>query len=131
MTVVLVVAVVLLVLALLVLVHRWLWIRLVRDTTTSGSRVRRVLTAAAFALPALSLAALTGHRAGLPFGIEQLVAWPGFLWLPVLLYLTLAMLVGEAVRAVWLRRERSTAAAASPAATAATAAPVPAARAGG
>ncbi|RSS78604.1 metallophosphoesterase [Streptomyces sp. WAC06614] len=104
MTVLVAAVAVLLVLALLVLVHRWLWIRLVRDATAPGSRVRRALTAAAFALPLLSLAALVAGRAGAPFWLQQTVSWPGYLWLPVLLYLTLAMLVGEVVRAVWLRR---------------------------
>ncbi|MFJ3928246.1 metallophosphoesterase [Streptomyces sp. NPDC090022] len=104
MTVVLATGAVLLVLALLYVVHRWLWIRLVRDTTTAGSRPRRVLTVTAFALPLLALAALSAERVGAPFWLQQLVSWPGYLWLPVLLYLTLAMLVGEAVRAVWLRR---------------------------
>lgn len=104
MTIVLVAAVALLVLALLVLVHRWLWIRLVRDTTAPGGAVRRAGTALAFALPLLSVAALVAGRAGAPFWLERTVAWPGYLWLAVLLYLSLAMLVAEPVRAVWLRR---------------------------
>ncbi|MGW6842331.1 metallophosphoesterase [Streptomyces sp. NPDC054958] len=90
--------------ALLVLVHRWLWIRLVRDTTTPGGRTRRVGTAFAIALPLLSVAALTTGRAGAPFRLQQTVAWPGYLWLAVLLYLTLTMLVAEPIRALWLRR---------------------------
>ncbi|BCK69054.1 hypothetical protein Srufu_030070 [Streptomyces libani subsp. rufus] len=32
-------------------VHRYLWCRLVRDTTTPGSRPRRTGTVAAFVLP--------------------------------------------------------------------------------
>ncbi|MCY0926023.1 metallophosphoesterase [Streptomyces sp. H27-H1] len=100
----LVVAGVLLVLALLVLVHRWLWIRLIRDTTAPGGRIRRAGTALAFALPLLSVAALVAGRAGAPFWLERTVAWPGYLWLAVLLYLSLAMLVAEPVRALWLRR---------------------------
>lgn len=108
MTIVLVTAVALLVLTLLVLVHRWLWIRLVRDTTAPGGRTRRAGTALAFALPLLALAALTAGRAGAPFWLERTVAWPGYMWLAVLLYLTLAMLVAELVRAVWLRRSNPT-----------------------
>ncbi|MBT2445756.1 metallophosphoesterase [Streptomyces sp. ISL-43] len=104
MTIALVVAAVLLVLALLALVHRWLWIRLVRDTTAPGGRTRRAGTALAFALPLLALAALLAGRAGAPFWLQRTVSWPGYLWLAVLLYLTLAMLVAEAARAVWLRR---------------------------
>ncbi|MFJ7587341.1 metallophosphoesterase [Streptomyces sp. NPDC097617] len=90
--------------ALLVLVHRWLWIRLVRDTTAPGRPPRRIGTALTIALPLLSLAALTAGRAGAPFWLQQTVAWPGYLWLAVLLYLTLTMLVAEPIRALLLRR---------------------------
>ncbi|MEU9305184.1 metallophosphoesterase [Streptomyces sp. NPDC048269] len=92
------------VLALLVLVHRWLWIRLVRDTTAPGGPARRIGTALTIALPLLSVAALTTGRAGAPFRLQQAVAWPGFLWLAVLLYLTLTMLLAEPLRALLLRR---------------------------
>ncbi|MFD7626433.1 metallophosphoesterase [Streptomyces sp. NPDC059851] len=104
MTVLLFAAVALLVLGLLGLVHRWLWVRLVRDTTRPGSPARRVGTVLAVALPLLSLAALTAGRAGAPFALEQAVAWPGYMWLAVLLYLSMAMLVAEPVRALLLRR---------------------------
>ncbi|MGW5343895.1 metallophosphoesterase [Streptomyces sp. HUAS TT3] len=104
MTVVLLAVVALLVLALWGLVHRWLWVRLVRDTTRPGSRARTVGTVLAVVLPLLSLAAPTAGRAGVPFVLEQVVAWPGYLWLAVLLYLSMALLVAEPVRAVLLRR---------------------------
>ncbi|AWZ11338.1 metallophosphoesterase [Streptomyces sp. ICC1] len=123
MTIALAVAAVLLVLALLGLVHRWLWIRLVRDTTAPGGRARRTGTALAFALPVLALAALVAGRAGAPFWLQRAVSWPGYLWLAVLLYLTLAMLVAEAVRAVWLRRANGAPRAAQPAPPAPTPAP--------
>ncbi|MFH8678322.1 metallophosphoesterase [Streptomyces lydicus] len=84
-------------------VHRYLWCRLVRDTTTPGGRPRRVGTAALFVLPLLALGALLAGRAGLPFLLQQLLAWPGYLWLALVLYLVLGLLAGEAVRAVWLR----------------------------
>ncbi|MFG2991492.1 metallophosphoesterase [Streptomyces sp. NPDC048257] len=90
--------------ALLVLVHRWLWIRLVRDTTAPGGLPRRIGTGSIIALPLLSVAALTTGRAGAPFWLQQTVAWPGYLWLAVLLYLTLTMLVAEPIRALLLRR---------------------------
>ncbi|MFD9416738.1 metallophosphoesterase [Streptomyces goshikiensis] len=106
MTVVIFVAVALAVLGLLVLVHRWLWIRLVRDTTRPGGAWRRAGTVLAFALPALSVAALTAGRAGAPFWLQRGVSWPGFMWLAVLLYLTLAMLVAEPARALLLRSSR-------------------------
>ncbi|MGW4229860.1 metallophosphoesterase [Streptomyces sp. NPDC004980] len=91
------------VLALLAGVHRYVWRRLVGDTTAKGSLARRAGTVAAFVLPVLSLGALTSGRVGFPFWLQQVLAWPGYLWLAVLLYLTLALLVGEAVRPL-LRR---------------------------
>ncbi|MEU5719195.1 metallophosphoesterase [Streptomyces sp. NPDC020403] len=91
------------VLALLVGAHRYVWRRLIGDTTARGGLARRAGTAAAFVLPLLSLGALVSGRAGFPFVVQQALAWPGFLWLAALLYLTLALLVGEVVRPV-LRR---------------------------
>ncbi|MGW1792873.1 metallophosphoesterase [Streptomyces tubercidicus] len=87
-------------------VHRYLWCRLIRDTTTPGSRLRHTGTAAAFVLPLTTLAALLSARTGAPFPLQQTLSWPGYLWLALVLYLTLALLVGEAVRAVWLRAMR-------------------------
>ncbi|MFF9069047.1 metallophosphoesterase [Streptomyces sp. NPDC014891] len=114
------------VLAVLAAVHWYVWRRLVRDVTTPGSLPRRLGTAAVVALPLLSVAALTSARAGAPFVLQQVVAWPGFLWLALLLYVTLALLVGEAVRPL-LRRllERRAQAAAPAGAPAAAPAPVP------
>ncbi|MGW9426977.1 metallophosphoesterase [Streptomyces decoyicus] len=121
------------VLGLFVGVHRYLWCRLVRDTTTPGSRLRRTGTAAAFVLPLTTLAALPAERAGAPFPLQQALAWPGYLWLALVLYLTLALLLGEAVRAVALRalRDRDSEpnegpASAAPSAAAPAAAPAPA-----
>lgn len=104
MTVFVLAVVALAVLLLLGLVHRWLWARLVRDTTRPGGPARRAGTVLAFALPALAVAALVAGHAGAPFWLQRLVAWPGFMWLAVLLYLTMAMTVAEPVRRVWLRR---------------------------
>ncbi|MGW3440099.1 metallophosphoesterase [Streptomyces bacillaris] len=103
----------LVVLALLASVHRYVWRRLVGDTTAPGSALRTAGTVAAFVLPLLSVGAMTSGRIGAPFWLQQVLAWPGFLWLAALLYLTLALLVGEFVRPV-LRRvlERRDAAAA-------------------
>ncbi|MFE5943753.1 metallophosphoesterase [Streptomyces sp. NPDC056480] len=112
------------VLALLGAVHWYVWRRLVRDVTTRGSLPRRLGTAAVVVLPLLSFAALGSSRGGAPFVLQQVVAWPGFLWLALLLYVTLALAVGEAVRPLlfrWLdRRARAGAPAAAP-----VAAPVP------
>ncbi|NBM18324.1 metallophosphoesterase [Streptomyces sp. GC420] len=94
---------VLAVLALFGGVHWYLWRRLVRDTTAKGGAARRAGTAAAFVLPLLTLGSLVAGRAGAPFAVEQALAWPGYLWLAALLYLTMALLAGEAVRPL-LRR---------------------------
>ncbi|MEV6259712.1 metallophosphoesterase [Streptomyces sp. NPDC051784] len=91
------------VLALLAGVHRYLWKRLIGDTTRKGGLARRVGTAAAFVLPLLTLGAFVSSRAGVPFPLQQVLAWPGYLWLAALLYLTLALLAGEAVRPLLLR----------------------------
>ncbi|MEU5287914.1 metallophosphoesterase [Streptomyces sp. NPDC020755] len=93
----------LVVLALLGAVHRYLWRRFVGDTTAPGSPLRRAGTVAAFVLPLLSVGAMSSGRVGAPFWLQQVLAWPGFLWLACLLYLTLALLVGEVVRPLLLR----------------------------
>ncbi|MDJ0340529.1 metallophosphoesterase [Streptomyces sp. H10-C2] len=90
------------VLALLAGVHRYLWRRLVRDVSAPGGWYRRTGTVLAFVLPLTSLGALIGGR-DLPLAAERWVAWPGYMWLALLLYLTFALLVGEAVRPL-LRR---------------------------
>lgn len=91
------------VLALLVAVHRYVWRRFVGDTTAAGSPLRRAGTVAAYVLPLLSVGALVSGNIGAPFWLQRVLAWPGYLWLAALLYLTLALLVGEAVRPL-LRR---------------------------
>ncbi|MEV0187889.1 metallophosphoesterase [Kitasatospora purpeofusca] len=100
--IVLVVLGVLLVLALLTLVHWYLWRRLVRDVSAPGGRWRRTGTVLAFVLPLLSVGALIGGRA-FPMAVERWFAWPGYLWLAVLLYLLLALAVGELLRPLLLR----------------------------
>ncbi|MFE7043307.1 metallophosphoesterase [Streptomyces atratus] len=91
------------VLALLVGVHRYLWRRFVGDTTAEGSALRRTGTVAACLLPLLTIGALVSGRTGAPFWLQRVLAWPGYLWLAALLYLTLALLAGEAARPI-LRR---------------------------
>ncbi|MDH2391823.1 metallophosphoesterase [Streptomyces sp. HNM0663] len=86
------------VVALLAGVHWYVWRRLVRDTTRPRGLARRAGTVAVCVLPLLSVGALVSGRAGAPFWLEQVLAWPGYLWLAVLLYLTLALLLGEAIR---------------------------------
>ncbi|WP_121832342.1 metallophosphoesterase [Streptomyces sp. S1] len=95
------------VLALLGGVHWYVWRRLVRDVTAPGGLPRLLGTAAVVVLPLLSLAALVSARAGVPFPVQQVIAWPGQMWLAVLLYLVLALVAGEAVRPLlraWLAR---------------------------
>ncbi|MFB7031976.1 MULTISPECIES: metallophosphoesterase [unclassified Streptomyces] len=83
--------------------HWYVWRRLVRDVTARGSAVRRAGTVAAVILPLLSLGALGAGQAGAPFWLQRVLAWPGFLWLALLLYLVLALAAGEAVRPLLLR----------------------------
>ncbi|WP_156723138.1 metallophosphoesterase [Streptomyces apocyni] len=91
------------VLSVLAGLHWYVWRRLVRDTTAPGGLGRRAGTAVFVAGPLLMVGALVGGRAGLPFRLQQVLAWPGYLWLALALYVLLALLVGEAVRPL-LRR---------------------------
>ncbi|WEV27326.1 metallophosphoesterase [Streptomyces sp. 71268] len=93
----------LLIVALLGGVHWYVWRRMVRDVTAAGGWPRRVGTWAVVALPLLSVGALVSGRAGAPFTVQRVLAWPGYMWLATLLYLTLALIVGEAVRPLLLR----------------------------
>ncbi|MEU2154872.1 metallophosphoesterase [Streptomyces sp. NPDC019396] len=122
--------VIVVVLALLVGVHGYVWRRLVRDTTAPGGAVRHAGTAAVVLLPLLSVGALTSGRAGAPFWLQQVLAWPGYLWLAVLLYLTLALVVAEGVRPLlrrWLERRADAASADAGAVVVTMAAEAPAA----
>ncbi|MFC9330070.1 metallophosphoesterase [Kitasatospora sp. NPDC057015] len=98
--IVVVVLALLVALAVLGLVHWYLWRRLVRDVSAPGGLWRRTGTVLAVLLPVLGIAAIVG---GLPMAVERWIAWPGFLWLAVLIYLLLALLVGEALRPLLLR----------------------------
>ncbi|MFI1411593.1 metallophosphoesterase [Streptomyces sp. NPDC020707] len=95
--------------------HWYLWRRLVRDTTARPGVSRRVGTAVLVGGPLLMFAAITSERTGAPFWLQQVLAWPGFLWMALSIYLLLALLVGEAVRPL-LRRalDRRTASAPEP-----------------
>jgi len=98
------------VLALLGVLHWYVWRRVVRDTTVRGSIARRAGRIAIVALPLLTVATFVGENAGMPFGLVRVVAWPGYLWLAVFLYLLLALAVGELVRPLLLRRKAGKAA---------------------
>ncbi|MFD3624091.1 metallophosphoesterase [Streptomyces sp. DSM 116494] len=118
----------LLVLAVLVTGNWYVWRRLFRDTTRGPGAVRRagaVLIAGGWAL---AVGAMVAGRAGAPFWLQQVLAWPGFLWLALSMYLVLGLLAGELVRPV-LRRvleRRDRTAAAAPDAPADAPAEVPA-----
>ncbi|MEU0698060.1 metallophosphoesterase [Streptomyces niveus] len=83
--------------------HYYIWRRLVRDTTAAGGTARKAGTAVMILLPVLTVAGVGVGRAETPFALKQVLGWPAYMWLATLLYLLLALLVGEAVRPV-LRR---------------------------
>ncbi|MFI1292417.1 metallophosphoesterase [Streptomyces sp. NPDC020792] len=101
--VVVLVLVALLVVTGVVAANWYLWRRLFRDTTRGPGPVRRagaVLIAGGWLL---AVGALVAERAGTPFWLQRTLAWPGFLWLALVLYLLLATLATEPLRPV-LRR---------------------------
>jgi predicted MPP superfamily phosphohydrolase len=110
---------------LLVLIHYYLWRKLVRATTRPG-RWRRAGTGAIVAAGLCLVAALVGSRI-LPHHVATALAWPGYLWLAVLFYLLLALLLLELPVLVlrrWLDRGAATPEAAeAPDATRAAGAP--------
>lgn len=93
--------------------HLYMWRRFVRDVSRPGSRWRRLGTVLAVLLPVTTFANLILSRSEAPFALKQALAWPGFLWLACVLYLTLALLAGELIRFVTRRtawgRERAAA----------------------
>ena len=102
--------------SILGLMHLYVWKRTVKDTTSPGP-TRIALSALVIALFALLLAALVVPRV---FGVTDSawVAWPGYIWFGLLVYLFLALLVLEPVRLVfWLQRRRRRRRPTSPAAT--------------
>jgi predicted MPP superfamily phosphohydrolase len=94
-------------LLLVVLIHVYLWKRLVRDPLPKG-RARRIGNVVAVFLGLLVPATLIGVRAGyLPW-----LAWPGYLWLAVMFYLLVVLLILEiprlALKLTWVRAGRRT-----------------------
>jgi uncharacterized protein len=93
------------VLSALLILHGYLWWRLVRSTTRRG-RVRRWLTLGLLVLAALPVLAvfLDGNGAG-----AVVADWVGFTWLGVAFYTFLTLLVLEPVRLLlrpWARSRR-------------------------
>ncbi|MFE0249735.1 metallophosphoesterase [Streptomyces sp. NPDC059010] len=101
----------LLVLSVLVAGNWWLWRRLFRDTTRAPGFVRRAGVVAIAGGWALTVGALVAERTGAPFLLQQVLAWPGFLWLALSIYLLLGVAAGEVVRPLlrrWLERRART-----------------------
>ncbi|MGW0819837.1 metallophosphoesterase [Streptomyces sp. NPDC002845] len=78
--------------------HWYAWRRLVRDTTSGPGVARRVGTVVFIAGPVLLFAAFAAERGGAPFWLQQVLGWPGFMWLAVWLYLLVALVAGEFLR---------------------------------
>ncbi|MFD0316870.1 metallophosphoesterase [Streptomyces flavalbus] len=93
----------LLALTVLVTANWYLWRRLFRDTTRAPGPARRAGAVGIAGGWALAVGALVAERADAPFWLQRTLAWPGFLWLALSLYLLLAVVAGEAVRPL-LRR---------------------------
>ncbi|MET7974584.1 metallophosphoesterase [Streptomyces mirabilis] len=83
--------------------YGYVWRRLVRDTTSGPGLARRAGTVVFVAGPVLMFAAVAAERAGAPFRLQQALAWPGFLWMALSIYLLLGVVAGEVVRPL-LRR---------------------------
>ncbi|MFE7269029.1 metallophosphoesterase [Streptomyces sp. NPDC057623] len=97
----------LLVVSVLVAGNWWLWRRLFRDTTRGPGFVRRAGVVVIAGGWALTVGALVAERSGAPFWLQQVLAWPGFMWLALSMYLMLGVLAGEVVRPLlrrWLER---------------------------
>ncbi|MGW2043959.1 metallophosphoesterase [Streptomyces sp. NPDC001858] len=92
------VLVALLALTVIVAANWYLWRRLFRDTTRGPGRARRAGAVLIAGCWVLAIGALVAERTGAPFWLQRVLAWPGFLWLALSIYLLLAVLAGEAVR---------------------------------
>ncbi|MGW6025937.1 metallophosphoesterase [Streptomyces sp. NPDC055099] len=91
-------------LAALAAMQWYAWRRLVRDTTSGPGFARRAGAVVFVAGPLLMFAAVASERAGAPFWLQKVLAWPGFMWMALSIYLVLALLAGEVVRPFFLRR---------------------------
>lgn len=80
-----------------VLVHAYLWLRLVRDTTVPGGWPRRIGTVLLVTLsPAVPGALIAMHTMSPSAG--SWITWPGFIWYGLLVYLLTVLVIGELVR---------------------------------
>ncbi|WP_326665217.1 metallophosphoesterase [Streptomyces canus] len=89
--------------AVLVTANWYLWRRLFRDTTGGPGRARRVGAVLIGGGWVLAVGAPVAERTGAPFWLQRVLAWPGYLWLALSIYLLLAVVAGEVVRPL-LRR---------------------------
>ncbi|MGW5092631.1 metallophosphoesterase [Streptomyces coelicoflavus] len=105
------VLVALLMVGVLVTANWYVWRRLFRDTTSAPGPVRRIGAAVVAGGWLLAVGALVAERAGAPFWLQRVLAWPGFLWLALSIYLLLAVLAGEVVRPLlrWFLERRAAA----------------------
>ena len=87
----------------MLVLHGYLWARLVRSTTRPG-RVRRGLTVLTVVLALLLPLMVSGDRR-LPIGVAAPLDWIAYSWLALAFYAFLALLVLEPVR--WLLRLRA------------------------
>ncbi|WAZ23656.1 metallophosphoesterase [Streptomyces cinnabarinus] len=98
-----------LVLAVMVTANWYVWRRLFRDTTSGPGWPRRAGAALIAGGWLMAFGALVAERTGAPFWLQQTLAWPGFLWLALSMYLLLGLLVGEVLRPLlrrWLERRK-------------------------
>jgi uncharacterized protein len=110
------------VLVALLVLHGYLWWRLVRGTTRPG-RARRLLTWLTVVLALLPAAAVLLRRT-LSLSAQEPLAWVGYTWLGLAFYAFLALLVLEPVRLLlrrWSRPRPATAPVPAPAAEPVTA----------
>jgi uncharacterized protein len=94
------------VLMAVLLLHGYLWWRLVRSTTRPG-RNRRLLTLGVVVLAVLPMGAVLLRRED--SALSTVVQWIGFSWLGIAFYLFLTLLALEPVRFVLRRRFRDAA----------------------
>ena len=91
------------------LMHLYVWKRLIKDTTRG--RLRWVLTAGFVGLLVLLVATLLLPRI-IGWRESAWLAWPGYVWFGLIVYLFLTLLVFEPVRIAlrgWVKRRSPTA----------------------
>lgn len=85
--------------------HVYLWRRLFRDTTPTGSRWRLAGAAALAVLAAFCVTARFAVPSSLPLWAQAAIGWPGLVWFGLFLYLFGLLVLTEPLR-WWLLRRR-------------------------